>query len=287
MEKPGTQMLNMLLRTMGRALANYLSQPSAAYRPVAVADPAQLKAALRPGDVLLVEGELRISTVIKYLTQSRWSHAALYVGDALAGPHSGEDPPVLVEADLLKGVQAVPLSKYASFHVRVCRPVGISREDLQRVIASVVSRIGQGYDLKNVIDLARYMVPIPVPGRLRRTVLELGSGEPSKAICSTLIVQAFQAVRYPILPRVTRLTAPEPSCADWVKEILHNRHHSLYAPCDFDLSPYFQVVKPSVEAGFDYKALTWADEPEAGTGPLPAESWEAPAPVPGFARAAA
>jgi hypothetical protein len=277
-------MLNMLLRMMGRALANYLSRPSAAYRPVAIADPRQLKAALRPGDVLLVEGDLRFSTVIKYLTQSRWSHAVLYVGDAVCGPDGGEDPPVLVEADLLKGVQAVPLSKYASFHVRICRPVGISAGDVERVVASVASRIGQAYDLKNVIDLARYMVPIPVPGRLRRTVLELGSGEPSKAICSTLIAQAFQSVRYPILPRVTRLPAPEPSCADWVKEILHCRHHSLYAPCDFDLSPYFQVVKPSVEAGFDYKALTWADQVEARAEPASAE---APGLVPGLARVAA
>src|SRR5512134_1419222 len=253
-------MLNMLLRTMGRALADYLSQPSAAYRPVATADPRHLAAVLRPGDVLLVEGDLRISTVVKYLTQSRWSHAALYVGDALRSQGSGDDPPVLVEADLLGGVQAVPLSKYATFHIRICRPVGLAPEDLDRVIAAVVARIGQAYDLKNVIDLARYLLPLPVPGRLRRTVLELGSGEPTRAICSTLIAQAFQAVRYPILPRATRLPAPEPSCAEWVMEILHSRHHSLYAPCDFDLSPYFQVLKPIVEAGFDYKALTWADQ---------------------------
>lgn len=280
-------MLNLLLRTMGRALANYLSRPSAAYRPVAVTDLDQLKTVLRPGDVLLVEGELRFSTVIKYLTQSRWSHAALYVGDALRGPDGGDDSPVLVEADLLKGVQAVPLSKYASCHVRVCRPVGISPRDVERVIGCVVSRIGQAYDLKNVIDLARYLVPIPVPGRLRRTVLELGSGEPSKAICSTLIAQAFQAVRYPILPRVTRLRAPEPSCAEWVREILHHRHHSHYAPCDFDLSPYFQVVKPSVEAGFDYQALTWADQVELRAGPAAVEGPEAPGRIPGLARAAA
>lgn len=281
-------MLNMLLRRMGRALADYLSRPSAAYRPVATADPRHLAEMLRPGDVLLVEGDLRISTVIKYLTQSRWSHAALYVGDALHGQGSGDDTPVVVEADLLRGVQAVPLSKYAGFHIRICRPVGLAPEDLERVIAAVVSRIGQAYDLKNVVDLARYLLPIPVPGRLRRTVLELGSGEPTKAICSTLIAQAFQAVRYPILPRVTRLPASEPSCADWVMEILHNRHHSLYAPCDFDLSPYFQVLKPVVEAGFDYKALTWADQMGGGgTGAGAADDCELPGMTPGVAPAAA
>jgi hypothetical protein len=31
-------------------------------------------------------------------------------------------------------------------------------------------------------------------------------------------------------------------------------------PRDFDISPYFAVVKPTLEAGFDYRALTWARE---------------------------
>ena len=40
-------------------------------------------------------------------------------------------------------------------------------------------------------------------------------------------------------------------------EILHIRHHSLYTPRDFDLSPYFRIVKPTLEYGFDYRTLTW------------------------------
>ena len=31
--------------------------------------------------MILAEGNERISEVIKYLTQSSWSHSALYVGD--------------------------------------------------------------------------------------------------------------------------------------------------------------------------------------------------------------
>jgi hypothetical protein len=49
-------------------------------------------------------------------------------------------------------------------------------------------------------------------------------------------------------------------------EILHIRHHSLYAPADFDLSPYFKIVKPTIEEGFNYKGLTWAED-EAATRP--------------------
>ena len=49
-----------------------------------------------------------------------------------------------------------------------------------------------------------------------------------------------------------------------VREYLHIRHHSLFAPRDFDISPYFAVVKPTLEAGFDYRKLNWyEDEPSA------------------------
>lgn len=49
-------------------------------------------------------------------------------------------------------------------------------------------------------------------------------------------------------------------CLYTEKEILHIRHHSLFTPRDFDLSPYFKIVKPSLQQGFDYKNLNWADE---------------------------
>ncbi|NND49396.1 MAG: hypothetical protein HKN60_04010, partial [Rhizobiales bacterium] len=44
------------------------------------------------------------------------------------------------------------------------------------------------------------------------------------------------------------------------REILQIRHHSLYTPRDFDLSPYFTVVKPTVYGGFKYKELSWAHQ---------------------------
>jgi hypothetical protein len=83
-------------------------------------------------------------------------------------------------------------------------------------------------------------------------MIALGSGEPTRAICSSLIAQAFESVAYPILPDVRRVDEESRS------EILHIRHHSLYAPRDFDVSPFFAIVKPTIESGFDYKAMTWA-----------------------------
>src|SRR4026208_458803 len=73
-------MLHHISNSIGKSLARYLSTPVANYRPLTTSPASQLVATLRPGDVLLVEGNTRISNAIKYLTQSTWSHAALYVG---------------------------------------------------------------------------------------------------------------------------------------------------------------------------------------------------------------
>jgi hypothetical protein len=43
------------------------------------------------------------------------------------------------------------------------------------------------------------------------------------------------------------------------EEIYTIRHHSLFSPRDFDLSPYFAVVKPTIERGFDYRGINWHD----------------------------
>src|SRR5574341_1824443 len=220
---------------LGRRLADYLSQERPRGEQVAVVDPAVLAATLRPCDVLLVEGNTRISVAIKYLTQSTWSHAALYVGSALGRAPAGCEPNVFIEADVREGVRAVPLSEYASMHTRICRPAGLTEEDAAKVIAYAAARIGHRYDLKNVIDLARYLLPTPpVPARLRRRLIAFGSGDPTRAICSTLIAQAFQSVHFPILPEVSRVKTGDPACDNCYEDILRIRHHSLFAPRDFD-----------------------------------------------------
>jgi hypothetical protein len=265
--------LDELRKAIARLITARLSQPLRDGATCIPSDPDMMKRVLRPCDVVLVEGNQRISTAIKYLTQSTWSHAAIYVGDALA---PGSDR-VLVEADLNDGVIAVPLAKYAFFNTRICRPVGLTATDAHAVVDFVISRLGNGYDVRNIVDLARYLLPTPpVPVRWRRRMLSLGSGEPTRVICSTLIAQAFQSIRYPILPRIECMQQTGQDSG--VDEILHIRHHSLFVPRDFDLSPYFEVVKPTLAAGFDHRQLNWArprqdvsDGDKASTGPKSAE----------------
>jgi hypothetical protein len=248
------------LRFVGRRLARYLSRP----RPSEVhpaTSPAELVyAALEPGDVLLIEGTSRFSTAIKYLTQSTWSHAALYVGDVIDPPGFVGERKVLIEADINEGVRGVPFSQYAGWHCRICRPVGLTKHERARVIDYMVSRLGYQYDVKNIVDLVRYLIRIPpVPSRWRRRMLTLGSGDPTRAICSSLIAQAFQSIHYPILPDVEVAEPTDPYRAEFQEEIYYIRHHSLFAPRDFDVSPYFDIVKPRLVRGFDFHQLTWAE----------------------------
>jgi hypothetical protein len=253
---PGGNAVGRVIDSVGRVLARYLEKPVAGYEPFTPSDAQALAASLKPGDVLLVEGNNQISGVIKYLTQSTWSHAALYVGPLPGRTGEGDEPHTLIEAEISTGVDSAPLSKYQRFHTRVCRPIGLTEDETARVCAYAIERIGLAYDFKNITDLMRYLMPLPVPQRWRRRALALGSGDPTRIICSALIAQAFESVRYPILPKVTRMESRVAR-----RELLEIRHSSLYAPRDFDISPYFAVVKPTIERGFDHRRLHWADLP--------------------------
>jgi Permuted papain-like amidase enzyme, YaeF/YiiX, C92 family len=244
-----------VLDIIGRIIARYLERPVQGYDPFTPSDPVALRKSLAPGDVLLVEGNSHISRVIKYLTQSTWSHAALCVGPIKGANTQDGEPHVLVEAEIGQGVISAPLSKYFPYHTRICRPIGLSLEDRRTVCSYAIDRIGFDYDLRNIIDLMRYLFPLPVPQRWRRRMIALGSGNPTRLICSALIAQAFEAVRYPILPKITQLESEVAR-----REILHIRDSSLYVPRDFDISPYFKIVKPMLKS-FDYKHVHWADLP--------------------------
>ena len=236
---------------------------------------------VRPGDVVLVEGKTRVGQIIKYLTQSSWSHSALYVGDRLiSGSHPkashywdlyGEDSRcMIVEADLTDGVEAVPLVKYADHNLRICRPFSISSEDLSAVVGEVVSHIGDDYDSRHLLALGRFLAPLPlIPQRWRRKALFAGRSSSRAVICSTLIARAFIHVRYPILPLLSRTESIERKDRIFpYGRRFRSIHPRFILPRDFDLSPYFRIVKfNQIEEGsFDYRSLEWERTPEYSPG---------------------
>ena len=245
--------MSAINRAIGRGLAAYLTKILPGYQRIDAVSAADVAAVLQAGDILLVEGNTRISTAIKYLTQSSWSHACLYVG----GGAEASEVANLLEADLNHGVRLVSVERYANFNLRICRPVDLSSEDTERLISFAKSKLGHRYDLKNVFDLIRYLIQNPaVPNRYRRAMIGLGSGEPTRAICSTLIAESFQFIDYPILPGGGTASETAHGIAGEQPQF-KKRHFTLFTPRDFDLSPYFAVVKPTIEKGFDYSQLNW------------------------------
>ena len=253
-------MIDTLLDKIGGRLAKMLAKESSGYQPYTPSDLNTLRSVLQPGDVLLIEGNQHISAAIKYLTQSTWSHAAVYVGNALPPPEDGSEPLTLIEVNLGEGCVAAPLSQYQSYNTRICRPRGLSEKDSDEIVQFMVEKIGLKYDLKNIFDLLRYFLPtLPMPVRWRRRMLSFGSSSPTRAICSSLIAQAYQSIKYPILPEITLAPGRTSAASAYSRrEILHIRHHSLFVPRDFDLSPYFEIIKPTLQKEFDYRKLSFS-----------------------------
>ncbi|MBU2587052.1 MAG: lipo-like protein, partial [Alphaproteobacteria bacterium] len=131
--------MGLVFRTVGRLLAGFLTGPSRSPYAALPTEPDALANCLRPGDVLLVDGRQRISTAIKYLTQSTWSHAALCVAGM---NHETGVLPLFVEADVVEGVRQVSLDQFAENHTRICRPAGLSDDEVAQIVAFAKSHIG-------------------------------------------------------------------------------------------------------------------------------------------------
>ena len=257
-----------------------ITKPRRNYRRFVYNDPVRLKAAIKPGDVLLVEGDQRVSQAVKYLTTSTWSHSALYIGDAYLKRHPEDRVRIyrrfgrearflIVEALIDQGVTLSPLTKYIDLNIRICRPIGLQPEDLEIVLDHVISRIGHAYDRRNFLELARYLLPFHlIPPKLKEDALHFGSGIETETICSTLLEEAFAKVHFPILPaylpwkprtmgeRFKQMLVGRPTRRAW-SGLLQARHPTLSVPRDFDLSPHFDVIKFNTGADlFDYRRLS-------------------------------
>jgi len=261
------------------AATRALTRRRSTYHHVLPSHVAVLRTTLQKGDVLLVDGDQRVSEVIKYLTQSSWSHAALYVGDEpwrrhpeqradLEARYGPDARHLLAEAIMEGGVVTSPLAKYETHNLRVCRPRGLRPEHCRSILDEVLAQIGSRYAVGNALALARYFFPVSlIPRRWRRRALELSDDVTREVICSTLIARAFQRVGFPILPAVTPVddARARPRWRGWLRSepyphVFHREACALITPRDFDLSPYFDVVKLTDvgERAFDYRRIRWA-----------------------------
>ncbi|PIZ04125.1 MAG: hypothetical protein COY58_05575 [Gammaproteobacteria bacterium CG_4_10_14_0_8_um_filter_38_16] len=220
---------------------------------------------VRPPDILLIQGRNRISQIVQRITQSPWSHAALYIGHI----HNIDDPKLrefvqqnykgplseqlLVEALVGQGTIIVPISKYKNEHIRVCRPTGLSHLDSQRIIKYAINSIGPTYNIRHFFDLGRFLLSSKfIPRRWNSSLFKKHAGKARQDICSVMIAKAFASVKFPILPLIRKNDQKQ-------LEMIH-RNPKLYTPSDFDYSPYFDIIKyPMIPvAGFGlYHHLPW------------------------------
>lgn len=238
-----------------------------------------MRSSIKAGDVLLVEGRSRVGYIIKVISRSSWSHAAICIGslNSIKDPElfarvaaywdEDADEPLLVESEIDRGTVVTPLSHYSNYHMRICRPIGLTKVDRDHVIEYMVDRIGTAYSVHQLLDLARFLIPwwTIIPRRLHSTLFEHNAGESTKAVCSSMIAEAFGQVDFPILPLIQE---DEQGTFQ-----LFRRNPRLYAPRDFDYSPFFDVIKCPLlrsdnniwgkpRTGY-YRKLVWIDTPEA------------------------
>lgn len=176
------------------ALARYLAEPVS--RPAASDDVVALAALLCRGDVLLTEGNSRVAALVRRLTRSPWAHVSVYVGPL----EGGDDPCCIVEADISSGVRAVPLSEFKGQRARIVRPLGLEQSDCRRLADWLLGRIGSPYDHAHAWALCRSLLKLPA----QRTMVH----DAKRFICSSLLVQAFVFVGYPIATSKARSVVP-------------------------------------------------------------------------------
>ncbi len=227
-------------------------------------DFSRLRFEIRPCDVILVEGRTRVSDIIRTITLSPWTHAALFIGrlsDIEDGKtrrtvesHYPGDPneQLMIESLLGAGTIIAPLTKYQYDNLRVCRPKEISPQDARLVIRTASQYLGSKYDTRHILDFARFLVPYWfLPRRWRSTLFEYNAGEMARTICSTVLVESFASNQYPVLPVIQR--------TEEGKYIWSRRNPKLFTPNDFDYSPYFDIIKyPFLgDEKSIYKKLPW------------------------------
>lgn len=217
-------------------------------RALALSDFERIRYELRPCDVILVEGRSRVSTVIRQITNSPWTHAALYIGrlsdiedpdlrKIVAHHHQGDpDDRLMIESLLGEGTVVNKLETYQDEHLRICRPSRLGLKEAQQVVRYAISRLGVDYDVRQIFDLMRFLLPWGLlPRRWRSSLFKQIPGKSQRTVCSTMIAEAFAFVQFPILPLVKH--------SDDDKVQLYRRNPRLCTPSDFDYSPYFKIIK--------------------------------------------
>ncbi len=249
---------------LGKNIVSWLTAEGTSSNPP-LCDFDRVRYEIRPCDVLLVEGRSRVAEIIRTVTQSPWSHSAMYLGrvhdiddeelrEKVLSFYDGDpNEQLIIEAWLGQGTVVKNLEKYRGHSLRVCRPAGLSRQDAQHVLKFTLQHLGFDYDLRQLLDLARFLFPYSIiPRRWRSSLFQHNAGSPTRSVCSSMIAAAFASVKFPVLPVLKE-------SRDGSLHMIQ-RNTRLFTPRDFDYSPFFDIIKcPHLDFGKQpsYRNLPW------------------------------
>ncbi len=232
---------------LGKKIVGWLTTEQVSVNPP-LCDFERIRYEIRPCDVVLVEGRSRMSEIIRTITQSPWSHSALYIGrihdiddeelrEKVLSFYAGDpNEQLIIEGWLGEGTVVEPLNKYREDSLRVCRPAGLARQDAQHIMKFALHHLGFEYDLRQLMDLGRFLFPYSIiPRRWRSSLFERNAGVPTRSVCSSMIAAAFASVKFPVLPVLEERR-------DGSLRMVP-RNSRLFTPRDFDYSPYFDIIK--------------------------------------------
>jgi len=172
-----------------------------------------LERRLRVADVILISGTARISSVVKILTMSTWSHAILYVGDQsdLLTPEAKAEwkekygaeslKHLAIDADPVRLVHLRPIRDYGEFTLRHCRPEALTESDCDKVVEHALDELGREYDIGHIMRLMIFFA-FPwelLPERLRKGITDFTLSTDDR-ICSRVLAEAFHGVGFPVRP---------------------------------------------------------------------------------------
>ncbi|RVU81447.1 hypothetical protein EOL70_27125 [Leucothrix sargassi] len=231
-----------------KVVAWLIAIPEANKTLYAINNHKRLLSELKPADVILFEGRTRVGDIIKLITLSPWIHSALYIGrlSEIEDPdlvkrirkfYDGpEDAQLVIESLLGYGTVVRAMDDYQEDNLRVCRPTYLHKKDRQAVVCFAAEHLGLAYDIRQLLDLARFFFPYGIlPKHWRSTLFQHNAGKPTHVVCSGMVARCFQSVHYPILPVIVT--------KDNERKKIYKRNFRLFVPADFDYSPYFDIVK--------------------------------------------
>lgn len=208
----------------------------------------QARLLLKPADVLLIDGNTLADRKIKAITGSRWSQVCLYLGRlhdirnaslrAFINDHLDcqSDTQLIFKADLVKGMHITTLSELRQQTFRICRPHELTEDDTQNIVNYTINRAST--TAKHAWWPAVRLLLVPwtlLPMHWRQRLFRALSGRRLRRAMGGTVGDAFSFIQFPILPLVRG--------EDDKPNKLYRQYPSVFYPADFDLSPYFDVIK--------------------------------------------